>query len=104
LRLEIRFCTARDGVKLAVGSYGSGPPLVRAATWLTHIEHDATSAALRQVFVAKFMGEASEAQRQAFDERQRATSSPTSPRGIPSSQRLGPSSRPRARARRRYRP
>ncbi len=34
------------------------------------------SPALRQVFVAKFMGEATEAQRQAFDERQRATSTP----------------------------
>jgi pimeloyl-ACP methyl ester carboxylesterase/DNA-binding CsgD family transcriptional regulator len=196
LRPEIRFCTAPDGVKLAVGSYGKGPPVVRAATWLTHIEHDATnpltrhwceelsrsnryiaydgrgcglsdrgvsdispeawlsdletvadaldlarfpllgmsmgapiavayavkhpdrvsrllllggfhrayfstknqdprvlaeadvllkcarlgwgtgSAALRQVFVAKFMGEATEAQRRAFDERQRVTSSP----------------------------
>jgi pimeloyl-ACP methyl ester carboxylesterase len=196
LRPEIRFCTAPDGVKLAVGSYGGGPPLVRAATWLTHVEHDATNpltrhwceelsrsnryvvydgrgcglsdrdprdvspdawlsdletvvdgmglarfpllgmsmgapiavayavkhpervsrlllfggfhrayfsaknpdprvleeadvllksarlgwgtgnAALRQVFVAKFLGEATEAQRQAFDERQRLTSSP----------------------------
>jgi pimeloyl-ACP methyl ester carboxylesterase/DNA-binding CsgD family transcriptional regulator len=43
LRPEIRFCAAPDGVKLAVGSYGSGAPLVRAATWLTHVEHDATS-------------------------------------------------------------
>ena len=40
---EIRFCTAADGAKLAVGSYGSGPPLVRAGTWLTHVEYDATS-------------------------------------------------------------
>jgi pimeloyl-ACP methyl ester carboxylesterase len=32
------------------------------------------SSALRQVFVAKFMGDATEAQRQAFDERQRVTS------------------------------
>jgi pimeloyl-ACP methyl ester carboxylesterase/DNA-binding CsgD family transcriptional regulator len=43
LRPEIRFCTAPDGVKLAVASYGSGAPLVRAATWLTHVEHDATN-------------------------------------------------------------
>jgi len=34
------------------------------------------SAALRQVFAAKLMGEATEAQRQAFDEAQRVTSSP----------------------------
>jgi pimeloyl-ACP methyl ester carboxylesterase len=32
------------------------------------------SQALRQVFVAKFMGESTEGQRQAFDERQRVTS------------------------------
>ena len=32
------------------------------------------SPALRQVFVAKFMGKSTEAQRQAFDERQRVTS------------------------------
>jgi pimeloyl-ACP methyl ester carboxylesterase/DNA-binding CsgD family transcriptional regulator len=45
LRPDIRFCTAADGVKLAVGRYGSSsdPPLVRAGTWLTHVEYDATS-------------------------------------------------------------
>jgi pimeloyl-ACP methyl ester carboxylesterase/DNA-binding CsgD family transcriptional regulator len=43
LRPEIRFCAAGDGTKLAVGSYGSGTPVVRAGTWLTHIEYDATS-------------------------------------------------------------
>ena len=43
LRPDIRFCTAADGAKLAVGTYGSGPPLVRAGTWLTHVEYDATS-------------------------------------------------------------
>jgi pimeloyl-ACP methyl ester carboxylesterase/DNA-binding CsgD family transcriptional regulator len=43
LRPDIRFCTAADGAKIAVGSYGHGPPLVRAATWLTHVEYDATS-------------------------------------------------------------
>jgi pimeloyl-ACP methyl ester carboxylesterase/DNA-binding CsgD family transcriptional regulator len=43
LRPDIRFCTTADGAKLAVGLYGSGPPLVRAGTWLTHVEYDATS-------------------------------------------------------------
>jgi hypothetical protein len=43
LRPDIRFCTAPDGAKIAVGTYGSGPPLVRAGTWLTHVEYDATS-------------------------------------------------------------
>jgi pimeloyl-ACP methyl ester carboxylesterase/DNA-binding CsgD family transcriptional regulator len=43
IRPDIRFCSAADGAKIAVGSYGSGPPLVRAGTWLTHVEYDATS-------------------------------------------------------------
>lgn len=40
---DIRFCAAADGAKIAVGAYGRGPPLVRAGTWLTHVEYDATS-------------------------------------------------------------
>ena len=43
LRPDIRFCATADGTKLGVGTYGSGPPLVRAGTWLTHVEYDATS-------------------------------------------------------------
>ncbi|HEY2604216.1 MAG TPA: alpha/beta fold hydrolase [Thermoleophilaceae bacterium] len=37
---EIRFCTAPDGARLAYSIHGSGPPLVRVATWLTHLERD----------------------------------------------------------------
>jgi pimeloyl-ACP methyl ester carboxylesterase/DNA-binding CsgD family transcriptional regulator len=37
---KIRFCTARDGVRLAYATHGSGPPMVKAACWLTHLEHD----------------------------------------------------------------
>ncbi len=37
---RIRFCTAPDGVRLAYSVHGSGPPLVRAATWLTHLDFD----------------------------------------------------------------
>ena len=40
---EIRFCRSADGVELAMGLYGAGPPLVRAATWLTHVETDHAS-------------------------------------------------------------
>ncbi len=40
---DIRFCTAAGGAKIAVGSYGGGPPLVRAGTWLTHVEYEAAS-------------------------------------------------------------
>ncbi len=34
----LRYCTTPDGVRLAVASYGSGLPVVRAGTWLKHIE------------------------------------------------------------------
>lgn len=37
---EIRFCTAADGVRIAYATVGSGPPLVKAANYLTHLEHD----------------------------------------------------------------
>src|SRR6185295_481229 len=37
---QIRFCTSADGTRLAVASVGKGPPLVKAATWLTHVEKE----------------------------------------------------------------
>jgi pimeloyl-ACP methyl ester carboxylesterase/DNA-binding CsgD family transcriptional regulator len=37
---RLGFCTAPDGVQLAYGVNGAGPPLVKAPNWLTHIEHD----------------------------------------------------------------
>jgi pimeloyl-ACP methyl ester carboxylesterase/DNA-binding CsgD family transcriptional regulator len=37
---EIRFCTSADGARVAYAIHGSGPPLVRVATWLTHLESD----------------------------------------------------------------
>jgi pimeloyl-ACP methyl ester carboxylesterase/DNA-binding CsgD family transcriptional regulator len=40
---QIRFCTGADGVRLAMATVGEGPPLVRAATWLTHVEKDAAN-------------------------------------------------------------
>jgi pimeloyl-ACP methyl ester carboxylesterase/DNA-binding CsgD family transcriptional regulator len=40
VRQEVRFCTARDGVSLAYAVHGRGPPLVRVATWLTHLDLD----------------------------------------------------------------
>lgn len=40
---EIRFCKSSDGVDLAMALYGAGPPLVKTATWLTHVELDQTS-------------------------------------------------------------
>lgn len=40
LEQEIRFCRTADGVTLAYASSGEGPPLVKAANWLTHVDHD----------------------------------------------------------------
>ncbi|MBK5115545.1 MAG: alpha/beta fold hydrolase [Thermoleophilia bacterium] len=37
---QITFCTTPDGVRIAYAEHGSGPPLVRAANWLTHLEFD----------------------------------------------------------------
>lgn len=37
---QIRFCTASDGVRIAYSKAGKGPPLVKAANYLTHLEHD----------------------------------------------------------------
>jgi pimeloyl-ACP methyl ester carboxylesterase/DNA-binding CsgD family transcriptional regulator len=38
---QIQFCTSEDGTHIAYATMGSGPPLVRAAGWLSHLEHDA---------------------------------------------------------------
>jgi pimeloyl-ACP methyl ester carboxylesterase/DNA-binding winged helix-turn-helix (wHTH) protein len=40
LHQEIQFCTASDGVRIAYAAVGKGPPLVKAANWLNHLEYD----------------------------------------------------------------
>jgi DNA-binding winged helix-turn-helix (wHTH) protein len=37
---EIRFCIAGDGIRLAYATSGAGPPLVKAANWLSHLAYD----------------------------------------------------------------
>src|SRR3954466_3844315 len=37
---EVRFCRSADGVNLALATCGSGFPVVRSGTWLTHIQRD----------------------------------------------------------------
>jgi pimeloyl-ACP methyl ester carboxylesterase len=37
---QVRYCTAQDGTRLAFSIVGEGPPLVKTANWLNHIEHD----------------------------------------------------------------
>jgi DNA-binding winged helix-turn-helix (wHTH) protein/pimeloyl-ACP methyl ester carboxylesterase len=36
----VTFCTAADGVRLAVGVVGAGDVLVKTANWLNHVEYD----------------------------------------------------------------
>jgi class 3 adenylate cyclase/pimeloyl-ACP methyl ester carboxylesterase len=49
-RQEIRYCRAPDGVRLAYAISGRGPPLVKSANWLNHLEYDWESPIWRHVF------------------------------------------------------
>ena len=40
MKQEISFCRASDGVRLAWARVGQGPPLVKSANWLNHLEYD----------------------------------------------------------------
>ncbi len=40
MRQRIQFCSAKDGVRIAYASVGDGPPIVKAANWLSHLELD----------------------------------------------------------------
>jgi pimeloyl-ACP methyl ester carboxylesterase/DNA-binding winged helix-turn-helix (wHTH) protein len=42
-RQHIAFCRSGDGVRLAYAVVGEGPPLVRAANWMTHLGYDIES-------------------------------------------------------------
>jgi DNA-binding winged helix-turn-helix (wHTH) protein/pimeloyl-ACP methyl ester carboxylesterase len=37
---QIGFCTATDGVRIAYATAGTGPPLVKVANWLNHLEFE----------------------------------------------------------------
>ena len=37
---QVQFCVARDGTRLAFALTGTGPPLVKAANWLSHLDYD----------------------------------------------------------------
>jgi pimeloyl-ACP methyl ester carboxylesterase len=47
---SIQLCTAPDGAHIAWASVGSGPPLVKAANWLNHLEYDWESPIWEHVF------------------------------------------------------
>ena len=50
-RQEIRYCRTTDGVRLAYAISGQGPPLVKTANWLSHLEYDWESPIWRHFFV-----------------------------------------------------
>jgi len=52
LEQRIGFCRTLDGVTVAYATSGEGPPLVKAANWLTHLHHDWTSPVWRHWLVA----------------------------------------------------
>jgi DNA-binding SARP family transcriptional activator/pimeloyl-ACP methyl ester carboxylesterase len=43
LKQTVQTCLARDGVRIAYAKVGEGPPLVKAANWLNHLEFDFAS-------------------------------------------------------------
>lgn len=47
---EIRYCRSTDGSRIAYALAGSGPPLVKAANWLHHLEFDWESPVWRHYF------------------------------------------------------
>ena len=47
---EIRFCTTSDKVRIAYASVGDGPPLIKTANWLNHLEYDWDSPVWHHVF------------------------------------------------------
>ncbi len=47
---DIHFCRSADGTRLAYGLAGNGPPLVKAANWLNHLEFDWQSPVWRHFF------------------------------------------------------
>jgi len=47
---KIGFCDVPDGTRIAYAAIGSGPPILKAANWLTHLEFDWASPIWGQCF------------------------------------------------------
>jgi len=43
LPIDIRFCTANDGARIAYSVMGEGLPIVKTATWMSHLQFDSES-------------------------------------------------------------
>jgi len=51
IKLKVNYCRASDGVRLAYATTGSGPPLVKTANWMNHLEYDWESSAMRHFYL-----------------------------------------------------
>ncbi len=49
---KLDFCTTPDGVRICYTASGDGPPLVKAANWLSHLEYDWQSPVWRHWWAA----------------------------------------------------
>jgi pimeloyl-ACP methyl ester carboxylesterase/DNA-binding CsgD family transcriptional regulator len=49
---HVQFCTTKDGVRLAYAVTGKGPPLVRTANWLGHLDFEWQSPVRRPMLAA----------------------------------------------------
>jgi len=50
MKQEIRFCTSRDGVRIAYAILGDGPPLVWPPAWVSHLELQWEEPAVRSFY------------------------------------------------------
>jgi pimeloyl-ACP methyl ester carboxylesterase len=49
---DIRFCMTSDGIRIAFATAGDGPPLIKTANWLNHLEFDWQSPVWRHLLNA----------------------------------------------------
>ena len=52
MNLKVDYCRASDGVRLAYATVGNGPPLVKTANWMNHVEFDWESPDLHHLYTA----------------------------------------------------
>lgn len=52
MKQQIRLCTTADGVRVAYATSGRGPPLVKTANWLTHLDLERENPACRHWLAA----------------------------------------------------
>jgi class 3 adenylate cyclase len=52
MKLKVDYCRTPDGVRLAYATVGNGPPLVKIANWMNHVEYDWESSLMRHFYVA----------------------------------------------------